>query len=66
MCRSLTNINIPNSVTNIGDSAFSDCSSLTSINIPNSVTDIGDGAFRNSIYNHRTTKTNQKYPSVNL
>lgn len=22
--------------------------------------------FRNCIYNHRTTKTNQKYPSVNL
>jgi len=27
---------------------------------------IGDGAFYNCIYNHRTTKTNQKYPSVNL
>ena len=24
------------------------------------------GAFWNCIYNHRTTKTNQKYPSVNL
>ena len=23
-------------------------------------------AFSNCIYNHRTTKTNQKYPSVNL
>ena len=22
--------------------------------------------FNDSIYNHRTTKTNQKYPSVNL
>ena len=36
---------IPNSVTNIGDSAFYDCKSLTSINIPNSVTNIGDEAF---------------------
>jgi hypothetical protein len=36
---------IPNSVTSIGYSAFSDCSSLTSITIPNSVTSIGDGAF---------------------
>ncbi len=36
---------IPNSVTNIGVSAFSDCTSLTSITIPNSVTSIGDGAF---------------------
>lgn len=44
-CRSLTNINIPNSVTNIGDSAFEKCESLTSINIPNSVTNIGDRAF---------------------
>ena len=24
------------------------------------------GAVQNCIYNHRTTKTNQKYPSVNL
>ena len=44
-CRSLTNINIPNSVTNIGDGAFEKCESLTSINIPNSVTNIGDRAF---------------------
>ena len=37
---------IPNSVTSIGGSAFSDCSGLTSITIPNSVTSIGDYAFR--------------------
>ena len=36
---------IPNSVTSIGDYAFSDCLSLQSITIPNSVTKIGDGAF---------------------
>ena len=24
------------------------------------------GPFEGCIYNHRTTKTNQKYPSVNL
>ena len=65
-CESLTNINIPNSVTNIGDRAFMYCKSLTNINIPNSVTNIGDCAFAECIYNHRTTKTNQKYPSVNL
>ena len=57
---------IPNSVTNIGDNAFWHCESLTNINIPNSVTNIGDCAFGHCIYNHRTTKTNQKYPSVNL
>ena len=50
----------------IGDLAFGDCKFLTNINIPNSVTTIGDGAFAYCIYNHRTTKTNQKYPSVNL
>lgn len=36
---------IPNSVTHIGDGAFSECKSLQSIVIPNSVTHIGDRAF---------------------
>ena len=36
---------IPNSVTEIGEYAFSDCKSLTSIKIPNSVTEISSGAF---------------------
>ena len=36
---------IPNSVTSIGDRAFSGCSGLTSITIPNSVTSIGSSAF---------------------
>jgi len=65
-CRGLTSINIPNSVTSIGETAFSCCSGLTSINIPNNIAKIEDYTFRNCIYNHRTTKTNQKYPSVNL
>ena len=38
-------INIPNSVTSIGERAFYECSSLTSITIPNSVTTIGEYAF---------------------
>ena len=36
---------IPNSVTSIGDGAFSYCDSLQSVTIPNSVKSIGDKAF---------------------
>ena len=46
-CRSLTSIEIPNSVTSISSGAFDDCSSLTSIEIPNSVTKIESFAFFN-------------------
>ena len=65
-CSALTSVTIGNSVTTIGESAFRGCSALTSVTIPNSVTTIGGFAFADCIYNHRTTKTNQKYPSVNL
>ena len=44
-CRSLTSINIPNTVTSIGPSAFLGCSSLTSVTIPSSVTVIAISAF---------------------
>ena len=43
----LTEYNIPNIVTTIGESAFSGCSSLTSVTIPDSVTTIGRQAFYN-------------------
>ena len=65
-CIALTSITIPNSVTTIDAATFSGCSALTSVTIPNSVKDISERAFSHCIYNHRTTKTNQKYPSVNL
>ena len=42
---SITSVDIPDSVTVIGDSAFYSCSSLTNITIGNSVTVIGDSAF---------------------
>ena len=41
-CKATT---IPNSVTSIGSSAFSNCTGLTNIDIPNSVTSIGSSAF---------------------
>ena len=44
-CFGLTSVTIGNSVTSIGNHAFSDCSGLTSVTIPNSVTSIGDYAF---------------------
>jgi len=40
-----TSFIIPNSVTGIGDFAFSGCSGLTSVTIPNSVTTIGNYVF---------------------
>ena len=42
---SITSVDIPDSVTNIGKGAFYSCSSLTNITIGNSVTVIGDSAF---------------------
>ena len=43
----ITDLIIPDSVTSIGDSAFSGCSGLTSVTIGNSVTSIGNSAFYN-------------------
>lgn len=43
----IQDLNIPNSVTSIGEFAFYNCSGLTSITIPNSVTSIGGSAFEN-------------------
>ena len=45
--KSLVSVEIPDSVTSIGDYAFRSCNSLTSIEIPDSVTSIGAYAFSN-------------------
>lgn len=41
----LISLEIPDSLTEIGDGAFWDCSSLESVRIPESVTEIGEQAF---------------------
>jgi len=41
----VTNVLIPDSVTDIGDGAFFDCESLTNATLGNSVTNLGDWAF---------------------
>ena len=45
----INTIDIPNSVTSIGDNAFLWCSNLESISIPSSVTSIGNSVFQNCI-----------------
>ncbi len=45
---SLVEIEIPDSVTYIGEDAFNNCYNLKSVNIPDGVTEISDGAFCNA------------------
>ena len=65
-CSRLKSITFPNKLKKIGVDAFRACTQLQEVTLPNTVTEIGQYAFYFCIYNHRTTKTNQKYPSVNL
>lgn len=64
--KNLQSISFPNTMLSIGESAFEEDELLADIVLPDSLLRIGSNAFFYCIYNHRTTKTNQKYPSVNL
>ena len=46
--------------------SFTGCKNLSSISYPDGLKYLSMNYFSGCIYNHRTTKTNQKYPSVNL
>ena len=46
-CAKLTQITLPQGITEIGASAFADCTALNKISIPEGVTLIGSGAFKN-------------------
>ncbi len=65
-CSLMESVSLPEGLVEIGASAFSGCQNLESVALPESLTTLGYRAFNYCIYNHRTTKTNQKYPSVNL
>ena len=65
-CYRLTGVVIPNSVTTIGDYAFSG-SSISNVTIPASVTSIGDGAFNycHSLTGISVNADNPNYSSKN-
>ena len=71
----ITEANVPSTVEfegnqypviKINEKVFSGNTNLTVVTLPDGLVEIGEFAFSGCIYNHRTTKTNQKYPSVNL
>ena len=64
--KTATSFIIPDSVTSIGDGAFSGCSSLTSVVIGDSVTSIGDYAFYNcsSLTSINVSENNTAYKSI--
>ena len=45
-CYSLTSIEIPESMTEIGDFMFDGCEELTSVDLPNTITSVGTCSFR--------------------
>ncbi len=48
-CVNLTDVSLPNTLTDINENAFAECESLTEISFPHSVTRVGREAFYNCI-----------------
>lgn len=44
-CDNLSNLNIPDSITSIGNYAFEKCQSLSNVKLPSVITSIGEGTF---------------------
>ena len=45
--KTVTSVNVPDGITELGEGAFSGCNSLQSVTLPDSLTTIGDSAFKN-------------------
>ncbi|MCC8192261.1 MAG: fibronectin type III domain-containing protein [Ruminococcus sp.] len=65
-CKSLVNVVIPSSVTDIYCYAFSSCSNLTNVTISETVTSIDDSSFNNceNLLNINVSSNNKNYSSV--
>ncbi len=48
-CAGLTDISVPNGVTEIGDCAFADCADLTSVSLPTGLTKLGKAVFSDCV-----------------
>ncbi|MBQ3634369.1 MAG: leucine-rich repeat domain-containing protein, partial [Bacteroidales bacterium] len=64
-CSGLKSVEIPSSVTSIGNYAFLGCRGLESVEIPSSATSIGDGAFAgcSGLESIKVDKNNTRYDS---
>lgn len=54
-CTELTQVQLPDSLEVLGDSAFSGCSKLRAITLPRNLTSIGNGAFKGCVSLQRIT-----------